>query len=48
MAETDFLQEALHWQPLKTAMKQGFNALSTLVFCADFIMEPNRDKFSTL
>lgn len=46
MAGTDFLLEAQHWQPLKTAMEQGFDVLSTLVFCADFIREPERNRFS--
>jgi len=40
MAETDFLQEAQQWQPLRAAMEQGLDVLSTLFFVADFIAEP--------
>jgi hypothetical protein len=46
MAGTDFLQEAQEWQSLKTAIEQGFDVLSTLVFCAGFIREPERNRSS--
>jgi hypothetical protein len=42
MAGTDFLREARQWQQLEALMEQGFDVLSTLVFCADFIVEPER------